>query len=81
MHPSTKFPYEKLFQFCEKNFNYYNKLTLKEKEKYKDRIEFYLVTINFLGAELMAFYDKEKTNFNFYYDKIKSILNANEKNL
>ena len=72
--------YDKLFQFCEKNFNHYNNLTDKEKEKYKDRIEFYLVIINYLGAELMAFYDNEKTNFNFYYNKVKSILNANEKN-
>ena len=72
--------FEKLFQFCEKGFNYYNKLTKSEKEKYKDRIEFYLIGINFLGAELMAFYDKEKTNFNFYYDKIKNILSENEKN-
>ena len=28
----------------------------------------------------MAFYDKDKTNFNYYYDKIKSILGENEKN-
>ena len=72
--------YEKLFQFCEKNFNHYNNLDDKEKEKFKDRIQFYLIVINFLAAELMAFYDKEKTNFNFYYNKIKSILNENEKN-
>ena len=72
--------YEKLFQFCEKNFEYYNNLEGKEKEKYKDRIQFYLIVINFLAAELMAFYDKEKTNFNYYYNKIKSILNENEKN-
>ena len=56
--------YEKLFQFCEKNFEHYNNLEGKEKEKYKDRIQFYLIVINFLAAELMAFYDKEKTNFN-----------------
>lgn len=72
--------YEKLFQFCEKNFEHYNNLEGKEKEKYKDRIQFYLIVINFLAAELMAFYDKEKTNFNYYYNKIKSILNENEKN-
>ena len=72
--------YEKLFQFCEKNFNHYNNLDDKEKEKFKERIQFYLIVINFLAAELMAFYDKEKTNFNFYYNKIKSILNENEKN-
>ena len=72
--------YEKLFQFCEKNFEHYNNLESKEKEKYKDRIQFYLIVINFLAAELMAFYDKEKTNFNYYYNKIKSILNENEKN-
>ena len=58
--------YEKLFQFCEKNFEHYNNLEGKEKEKYKDRIQFYLIVINFLAAELMAFYDKEKTNFNYY---------------
>ena len=28
----------------------------------------------------MAFYDKDKTNFNYYYDKIKFILSENEKN-
>ena len=72
--------YEKLFQFCEKNFEHYNNLEGKEKEKYKDRIQFYLIVINFLAAELMAFYDKEKTNFNYYYNKIKSILYENEKN-
>lgn len=70
--------YEKLFQYCEKNYERYNKLNKQEKEKYKDRIEFYLVAINYLGAELMTFYDKEKVNFNFYYNKIRSILNSNE---
>lgn len=73
--------YEKLFQFCEKIFYHYNNLPSEEKQKFKDRIQFHLVAINFLAAELMAFYDKEKVNFKFYYDKIKSILNANEKNL
>ena len=71
--------YEKLFQFCEKNFEHYNNLEGKEKEKYKDRIEFYLVRINSLCAELMTFYDKEKANFQFYLDKIKFYLNSNEK--
>ena len=71
--------YEKLFQFCEKVYNYYKGLKDKEKEKYKDRIEFYLVRINSLCAELMTFYDKEKANFQFYLDKIKFYLNSNEK--
>ena len=72
--------YEKLFQFCEKNFYHYNNLPNKGKEKYKDRIQFHIVALNFLGAELMALYDKEKVNFNFYYNKIKAILEAEEKN-
>ena len=46
----------------------------------KDRMDFYIIAINFLGAELMTFFDKEKANFNFYYDKVKFILNENEKN-
>ena len=72
--------YEKLFQFSEKVYNYYNELNEKDKKKYKDRMDFYIIAINFLGAELMTFFDKEKANFNFYYDKVKSILNENEKN-
>ena len=72
--------YEKLFQYCENNFNHYNNLSKEEKQKYKDRIEFYLFVINFVGAELMVLFDKEKDNFTFYYNKIKSILNENEKN-
>ena len=72
--------YEKLFQYCENNFNHYNNLPKEEKEKYKDRLEYYLFVINFLGAELMGFFDKEKENFIFYYNKIKYILNENEKN-
>jgi hypothetical protein len=71
---------EKLFQFSEKAFNYYNNLKNEEKEKFQDIKEFYLIAVNLIGAELMAFYDKDKTNFNYYYDKIKSILGENEKN-
>lgn len=71
---------EKLFQFSEKCFNYYNNLKNGEKEKFQEIREFYLIAVNLIGAELMAFYDKDKTNFNYYYDKIKFILSENEKN-
>jgi len=71
---------EKLFNFSEQAFNYYNNLKNGEKEKFQEIKEFYLIAINLIGAELMAFYDKDKTNFNYYYDKIKFILSENEKN-
>ena len=71
---------EKLFQFSEKAFNYYNNLKSGEKEKFQEIREFYLIAVNLIGAELMAFYDKDKANFNYYYDKIKFILSENEKN-
>lgn len=71
---------EKLFQFSEKAFFYYNNLKKDEKEKFQEIREFYLIAVNLIGAELMAFYDKDKTNFNYYYDKIKFILSENEKN-
>ena len=71
---------EKLFQFSEKAFFYYNNLKKDEKEKFQEIKEFYLIAVNLIGAELMAFYDKDKTNFNYYYDKIKFILSENEKN-
>ena len=71
---------EKLFNFSEQAFNHYNNLKNGEKEKFQEIKEFYLIAINLIGAELMAFYDKDKTNFNYYYDKIKFILSENEKN-
>ena len=42
--------------------------------------EIYLITVNLIGTKLTAFYDKDKMNFNYYYDKIKFILSENEKN-
>lgn len=70
--------YEKGFQHCEKMYNYYE--GLKDNEKYKKRLEYYIININFFCAELMGFFDLEKTSFQFYFDKMKYYLNLNEKN-
>ena len=70
--------YEKMFQHCEKMYNYYEKL--KDNVKYKKRMDYYIVNINFFCAELMGFFDLEKTNFQFYLDKMKYYLDLNEKN-
>ena len=69
--------YEKMFQHCEKMYNYYEKM--KDNQKYKKRMEYYIVNINFFCAELMEFFDLEKANFKFYLDKMKYYLNINEK--
>ena len=69
--------YEKMFQYCEKMYNYYEKLN--DNKKYKKRMDFYMVNINFMCAELMQFYDLEKANFQFYFDKMKFYLDKNEK--
>ena len=70
--------YEKMFQHCEKMYNYYFKS--KDNKKYKKRMDYYMVKINFFCAELMGFFDMEKQNFQFYLDKMKYYLNLNEKN-
>jgi len=70
--------YEKGFQHCEKMYNYYE--SLKDNKKYKKRMDYYIVNINFFCAELMGFFDLEKANFQFYFDKMKYYLNLNEKN-
>ena len=70
--------YEKGFQHCEKMYNYYE--GLKDNEKYKKRLDYYIININFFCAELMGFFDLEKTSFQFYFDKMKYYLNLNEKN-
>jgi hypothetical protein len=70
--------YEKGFQHCEKMYNYYE--GLKNNEKYKKRLDYYIININFFCAELMGFFDLEKTSFQFYFDKMKYYLNLNEKN-
>ena len=70
--------YEKGFQHCEKMYNYYD--GLKDNEKYKKRLNYYIININFFCAELMGFFDLEKTSFQFYFDKMKYYLNLNEKN-
>ena len=46
----------------------------------KKRMDFYMVNINFMCAELMGFFDLEKANFQFYFDKMKCYLYKNEKN-
>ena len=70
--------YEKMFQHCEKIYNYYEKM--KDNKKYKQRMEYYIVNINFFCAELMGFFDLEKASFKFYFDKMKYYLNLNENN-
>ena len=70
--------YEKGFQHCEKMYNYYE--GLKNNEKNKKRMDYYIININFFCAELMGFFDLEKTSFQFYFDKMKYYLNLNEKN-
>ena len=70
--------YEKMFQHCEKLYNYYEKKN--DNKRYKKRMDFYMVNINFMCAELMGFFDLEKANFQFYFDKMKCYLNKNEKN-
>jgi len=70
--------YEKMFQHCEKIYNYYEKM--KDNKKYKQRMEYYIVNINFFCAELMGFFDLEKASFKFYFDKMKYYLNLNETN-
>ena len=70
--------YEKMFQHCEKMYNYYEKKN--DNKKYKKRMEYYIININFFCAELMGFFDMEKANFKFYFDKMKYYLDLNEKN-
>ena len=70
--------YEKMFQHCEKLYNYYEKKN--DNKRYKKRMDFYMVNINFMCAELMGFFDLEKANFQFYFDKMKYYLYKNEKN-
>ena len=70
--------YEKMFQHCEKIYNYYAKM--KDNKKYKKRMEYYMVNINFFCAELMGFFDLEKASFKFYFDKMKYYLELNENN-
>ena len=75
---NTIMEYEKMFQHCEKMYNYYE--SMKDKKNYKKRMEYYIVNINFFCAELMEFFDLEKANFKFYFDKMKYYLNLNENN-
>jgi hypothetical protein len=75
---NTIMNYEKMFQHCEKVYNYY--VGLKDNKKYKKRMDFYIININFFCAELMRFFDLERTNFQFYYDKMRYYLDLNEKN-
>ena len=75
---NTIMDYEKMFQHCEKVYNHYIKL--KDAKKYKKRMDFYIININFFCAELMRFFDLEKTNFQFYYNKMRYYLDLNEKN-
>ena len=70
--------YEKMFQYCERMYNYYEKMN--DNKKYKKRMDFYMININFMCAELMGFFDLEKANFQFYFDKMKFYLNKNENN-
>jgi len=70
--------YEKMFQHCEKMYNYYK--NKNDKKQYKKRIDYYIINIHFFCAELLAFFDLEKTNFQFYFDKMKYYLNLNEEN-
>ena len=70
--------YEKMFQYCERMYNYYEEMN--DNKKYKKRMDFYMININFMCAELMGFFDIEKANFQLYYDKMKYYLNKNENN-
>ena len=70
--------YEKMFQHCEKLYNYY--LSMKDNKKYKKRMDYYMVNINFFCAELMGFFDLEKASFKYYFDKMKHYLELNENN-
>ena len=70
--------YEKMFQHCEKLYNHY--ANMKDNKKYKKRMDYYMVNINFFCAELMGFFDLEKASFKFYFDKMKHYLELNENN-
>ena len=70
--------YEKMFQHCEKLYNYY--ANMKNNKEYKKRMDYYMVNINFFCAELMGFFDLEKANFKYYFDKMKYYLELNENN-
>ena len=70
--------YEKLFNHCEKIYNYY--LKKNDNKKYKKRMEYYIINITFFCAELIRFFDLEKSNYHKYFDKMKYYLNLNEKN-
>ena len=43
-------------------------------------MDYYMVNINFFCAELMGFFDLEKANFKFYFDKMKYYLELNDNN-
>ena len=77
-NPNKIIEYEKMFQHCEKMYNYYK--NKNDKKQYKKRIDYYIINIHFFCAELLAFFDLEKTNFQFYFDKMKYYLNLNEEN-
>ena len=73
------YEYDKLVEYCEKNFNFY-----KEKKEDKDkqiinRMDFYMININFLCSELIGFYDTNPKKIKDYIAKMKYYLSLNEK--
>ena len=73
------YEYDKLVEYCEKNYKFYKeKVENKDKEITK-RMEFYMVNLNFLCSELIGFYDADPEKMNVYITKMKYYLALNEK--